>query len=80
MIGNNKYTVRYTHFGTLQRDFSENVLNLILEYNEYISTWLHLIGGNYGPEKYVCGKFILKLFMRCLTSFKIIKPHKCNQI
>ena len=35
-----------------------NIFNLILEYNEYISTWSHVIQRNYGPEKYVCGKFL----------------------
>ena len=43
MIGYCTYTVRYTYFGSLQADSSENILNLILEYNVYILIWIHVI-------------------------------------
>ena len=42
MIGYSKYTVRYTYFGTLQRDSSENILNIILEYNGYIYIYIYI--------------------------------------
>ena len=51
MIGYHTYAVGYTYFGTLKRDSSENSLNLILELNDYIFTWLHVMCASYGTEK-----------------------------
>ena len=62
MIGYSKHTVGLysTYFDTLQPDSPENILILIMimENNEYLSTRLHVIHGNYGHEKHVCRKFL----------------------